>query len=101
MAVDLSAFAKFVSPVEGHIVTRYSTLRPGAAPDMIGYTRAPLAAGDGRGAGSPVIQPDVIAAIPHREWTRYAREYGRALRLGALRERTAEEYLAAITLPSS
>lgn len=94
MAVDLSAFARFVSAVDGHIVTRYSTLRFDSAPDMIGYSRAPIAPGDPRGAGVPVFHPEVIVAIPHAEWGRFAREYGRALRHGALRERTADEYLA-------
>jgi hypothetical protein len=103
-SVDLSAFGLFVSPVEGHIVSRYGTGSPTHEPSMIGYVREDLPEDEkgagprfrNRGAGKPVMLPDHIEAITKTEYGKYELEYARALRVGALEKRTADEYLAYI-----
>lgn len=95
-------YAKFFSAVEGHVVSRYGTAGPTQGPEPIGYRRKVIDHGDpdkpvrigDRGAGELIFEPDVIVAISEPEWARFNREYSRALRNEALRERTEDEYLA-------
>lgn len=75
-------FALFVSSVEGCPTTRFGT------GTLIGATRTR--------ANPRVIeyQTDQIVALTHAEYARYRREYSRAIRDGALRVRSVEEWQA-------
>jgi hypothetical protein len=69
---------RYFSAVAGRVVQRYgSTI-------FIGAARAP---------GGWQWDEDQIVAIPDREFARYAKEYIRAVRDGALKERTEAQYL--------
>ncbi len=80
-------FALYVSSVEGRLVTRYGTARPGA-PSYIGARRAP------KDPTEIVWETDVVVALTAAEISRSARESERALAAKSLRRRTREEYLA-------
>jgi hypothetical protein len=93
-------FVKYVSPVAGHHVERYGTRT------VIGGRRQPAPPGTGeldpnaldpsvmfeRGAGKLEIDEAAIVALTREEWRLYSREYGRALKRGALKKRTAAEF---------
>jgi len=97
-------FVKYVSPVAGHHVERYGT------GTVIGGRRLPAPPGTGelafdkldpsamfgRGAGQLVIDESAVVALTAKECSDYGREYGRAIKKGALRERTADEYWAMV-----
>ena len=70
---------RYFSCVEGHVVARF-----GSGQLYIGVQRDP--------AHGWVWDPDAVVAIPTTQMIRYHREYSRALREGALIERTREEY---------
>jgi hypothetical protein len=79
-------FARFLSCVPGAIVARYGTMTQKRANQQIGVTH------DGK--GRPVWHPEIIVALTEHEARAYKREYDRAVKGGALVERTEEEYLA-------
>jgi hypothetical protein len=84
-----SPFALFLSSVEGHVVSRYGATGPTRAPEAIGARRT--------ATGSGWVwswDTGAIAALTHAEVAAYGREYAAAVRSGALRERTAEEFEA-------
>ena len=92
-------FGLFVSARPGHLVSRYGTASATRSNKTIGGVRRalPSSAGLGlAGAGAIEIDYEAIVALPHRELELFRREYARALRDGALEERTAEEYLATL-----
>lgn len=72
----------FFSSVPGKgVVTRH-----GGGNSYIGAVRDPKAEGGIR------YTPDVVVMVPGADMRRYSREYGRAVRDGALRERKRGEY---------
>jgi len=100
-------FVKFFSGVQGKLVSRYGSARAKTGPLVIGGVREVLTHPDpgkpldlfARGAGNVTIDESIIVALTEAEWTRYWREYTRALKDGALRERSEDEYLAANASP--
>jgi len=70
---------RYFSCVEGHVVARF-----GSGQLFIGVQRDP--------EHGWVWDPQAVVAIPKTQMIRYHREYSRALREGALIERTREEY---------
>lgn len=85
--IDLKKhFAKFVSSVEGHLVTRYGTFPR----SNIGADRT--IADD----GTVTLTWDTkrVNPISNAEYARYKREYDTALAEKALTERSAEDYVA-------
>lgn len=74
-------FVKFVSSVKGCLVQRYGS------PNYVGAVRTPQ--------GIEWL-PAQVVGLTEAELVRYGREYKNALRDGALKERTAEDFLAQI-----
>jgi len=73
---------KYFSSVEGHIVTRFISLRSPVA-QYIGAKRI----------GKKITwNTKEVVAIPLQEFTKYRREFRRALRDGSLKERTEAEF---------
>ncbi len=72
----------YVKPVEGHLVPRYSTLRSSAT-TFIGAVR------DGKTLKWTV---DAVVRIPRAEWTRYLKEYQRALAEGSLKKASEADF---------
>ena len=72
-------FDKFVSSVPGKLVTRFGSRT---------YIGARIT------EGGPEWDPDDIVALTGDELATYRREYARALRDGALVERTRDEWMA-------
>lgn len=102
-------FARFFSSVEGKLVTRYGSGSPAVAPTLIGATRnaddmaprmtpagTPEPTDVGRGEGGVTWNTEAITAITASEAQRFQREYDRAVRDGALVERTEDEFLASV-----
>jgi hypothetical protein len=104
-------FARFFSSVEGHLVSRYGTASQQRANTLIGALRktsepsSPLAGTDAVLGTRPPWQtfdldgavtwyPSEVVAISQREAELFRREYDRAVKNGALRERTEDDYLA-------
>lgn len=79
---NASPFAMYVSSVEGHLVNRHS-----AGPHN------PIGASFGKD-GAPSWRPEQVHAITHAELAQHGREYRRALRENALKERTEADYQA-------
>lgn len=74
----------FVSSVEGHLVSRHGTgLLIGADRDPVKPTEV-------------TWDTERVVKIPAAERASYSREYGRALRDGALKARTREEFAAMV-----
>lgn len=92
-----TVFAKFVSSVEGHLCARY-----GSNPRVnIGAERVfpdPNKPPSFYDFDAPRVtlkwDTAAISAITHREYAQFQREYDKAIATGALKERTAAEYLA-------
>jgi hypothetical protein len=74
----------FVKSVNGRLVPRYSTLQSSST-TYIGASR------DGR---KLVWTEDAVVRIPLPEWTRYLKEYERALREGSLKKASAADFAA-------
>lgn len=74
-----SHFARFVSSVPGHLVTRYGSS------EYVGARRDPK-------TRELSWQPEAVVALTQHELDRFSREYDRALKDGALVARTAAEY---------
>lgn len=74
---------KYVSAVEGKAVARYGS---GTA------TRSNMVIGGVQRADGYEIDPKAVVRIPLAEWTRYGKEYARALANKALKPRTKEDY---------
>lgn len=72
-------FVKFVSSVEGCLVQRYGS------PNYVGAVRTPK--------GIEWLTTQVVG-LTETELVRYGREYKNALRDGALKERSADDFLA-------
>jgi hypothetical protein len=104
-------FARYFSSKAGHLVTRYGSGGGIVAPSYIGARRVtgnmpdrfpPRDVGGGkqvtdrdwRGVGGVVYDHDEVVAITEQEAARYAKEYGEAVRDGALVERTHEDFVA-------
>jgi len=98
--VDLTPFALFVSPVKGHLVSRFGTARADHGPSIIGGSLERIPEKDPnkpisiveRGAGRWSVDPKVIVALTHDEIAIYGREYSRAIKGGSLVRRTAAEF---------
>ena len=84
-----SPFALFVSSVEGHVVSRYGATGPTRAPEAIGARRTATGSG-----WVWAWDTAAIASLTHAEVAAFGREYTAAIRAGALRERTAQEFEA-------
>lgn len=84
MSKKKTPFVRFLSSVQGHIVSRYPSNEP------IGVR---VVRGD---VEKTLWLPDVIAALTAEEAAQYRREYDMHVRDGALTERTEDEYLAFI-----
>ena len=77
----------YVSSVEGHVVSRYGSGKAAGRRDsFIGARRL-----DG---GGYEWDTEVIVALTHAEIARYRGEYRRAIKNGALKERTVADYEA-------
>jgi hypothetical protein len=95
-------FFKFVSATGKGIVSRYGTGSNQREALIIGGRREPLPERGASeilnilepGAGRLTINTELVEAFTEAEWDRYHVEYSRALRDGALRERTEADYLA-------
>lgn len=91
-------FVRYFSSVEGHLVSRYGTATQTKGPQQIGAKRiTPPSDATWRQTDAPVgvvWDLEVIVAITAKEAQAFGREYDRAVNEGALRERTAEEYVA-------
>lgn len=83
-------FARFVSSVEGHMVTRYGTTQ------LIGCVRnaAPKPEDDAAEWKPVSWNTREIVPLTMREAERYTKEYDKAIRNGALKERKREEWSA-------
>lgn len=79
-------FALYVSSVEGRVVPRFSTVRLGKPPVLIGATR------DHKDPTKIIWDTERIIGIPEAEYARFGREYNRELRGGGLRLRSEKEY---------
>ncbi len=79
-------FALYVSSVEGHAVTRFSSHKMGRRPLLIGATR------DHKDPTKITWDTSRIVPIPEGEYARFGREYNREIRAGGLKKRSAEEY---------
>lgn len=77
---------QYVSSVEGHLVTRFPSLRSPTA-QYIGATRKDK---------KITWDTNAIIAISDDEWKKFRREYRRAVEDGALTARTEAEYKAFI-----
>ncbi len=87
---------RFFSSVKGHIVSRYGTATKGTSAQRIGVTRKETSP-KGAIAGEVELEwTDEIVAISAAEAATYATEYDRHVADGALKERTAEEWLAQV-----
>lgn len=74
----------YVSAVKGRLVTRFPTLQA-PAPQYVGATRH----------GKKITwDEDAVVAIPQSEWSKYRREYRKAIATGSLKERTLAEFEA-------
>ncbi len=97
-------FARFFSSVEGRLVSRYGSGGGPLAPTLIGATRnaadlSPRGSEPtdvGRGEGGVTWNTDQVVAITEAEAQKYSREYDRAVKDGALIERTEADYVAAV-----
>ena len=94
-------FVKFFSAMPGHLVPRYGSAGATKGNDIIGAsyrTPSDKAADPVTGEVTPDVTQDLeaIVAITADEWARYSREYSRAVVEGGLKERTEDEYWAAI-----
>lgn len=78
---DLSMFGLFVSPTGKGKATRYGS------PLQMGAKRDPK-------TGEVTIKTKMVVAIPHTELLKCGRGYRRQIAEGALKERTAEDFLA-------
>ncbi len=79
-------FALYVSSVEGHVVTRFSSHKMGRRPTLIGAIR------DHNDPTKITWDTKRIVGIPEAEYTRFGREYNREINAGGLTKRTAKEY---------
>lgn len=79
-------FALYVSSVEGHAVTRFSSHKMGKRPTLIGATR------DHSDPTKITWDTKRIIGIPEAEYARFGREYNREILGGGLKKRTAQEY---------
>lgn len=75
---------QYVSSVEGHLVTRFPSLRASTA-QYIGASRKDK---------KITWDTSIIVAISDDEWKKFRREYRRAVDDGALKVRTEAEYKA-------
>jgi len=72
----------YVKAVNGRLVPRYASLRASST-TYVGATRH----------GKEIVWTDgAVVRIPRAEWTRYAKEYQRAVKAGDLLTSTAAEY---------
>lgn len=94
----------YVSSVEGHLVSRFGTARPGVGNQLIGASKAPKIGKDDKPITGPdgsvldwvlAWHTDEITWIPAAEHERFFREYRRAIEDGALTVRTKAEFEAA------
>lgn len=74
----------YVKPVQGRLVPRYATLRSSTT-TYIGASR------DGK---KLVWTEGAIVRIPRAEWTRYLKEYTRAINEGSLQKATEADFNA-------
>jgi hypothetical protein len=75
----------YVSSVKGKAVARYGSGTPGTRNLAVGARQTPT---------GYEWDEDAVVVIPRAEWTRYRKEYGRAIREGALKMRTAADHAA-------
>ena len=79
----------YVSAVPGHLVTRYGT------GTLIGAARGVIEKpGDVVDPSQVTYDEQLVVRIPEAEHARYRREYGRALRDGALKLRSKADFEA-------
>lgn len=78
---DLSIFGLFVSPTGKGKAVRYGS------PRQLGARRDPE-------TGEVTIKTEMVVGIPHDELVKCRRGYERQIREGALKRRTAEDFVA-------
>ena len=86
-------FARFLSSVEGHLVSRYGSATAKTAPTLIGARRTHAELVDGLSGQASIEWTDEIVSLTAAEAAAYKQEYDSAVREGALVERTEAEYL--------
>jgi hypothetical protein len=85
MANEQPAFTRFFRSVKGKLAPRYGTASPQSPNLLIGATQT---------QSGPVWDTTVITPITEREALRFAREYNRLVKEGALVEVKPAEYEA-------
>ncbi len=97
MSKPSSHFARFVSSVKGHLVSRYGTATDKSAPSLIGARRKTTSLGVGpfdleRTTVELEWDEEAIVALTETEARRFAREYDGHVARNELKARTADEF---------
>lgn len=80
--------ALYVSPVPGHVVSRFGTATRTTNNVPIGYLR------DTKTGAFEMVSPEIVVMIPDAEEQRFSREYEGAIREGALKRRDEAAFKA-------